>query len=238
MTEAESALLGALIGAVAGVAGGGLAAMASLRASQLAARAPLGPILHEIGNTIISMNVTKGTPDYVKHRRDFERKWNEFSIQQRILCPSEKIVGLSGFVQAVARSESDPPEALLSIAGQTMEKITQMVSAHSTSLFRWRARRLEAQIMRRWLESKEAELLSEPVRAKLAALNNPQTTSGRLLWLTALAATLGMAIISGLWLKHGAPTEFQFILGTLVFGGLPAILVWLVGSAIRRFLTR
>jgi hypothetical protein len=73
-------------------------------------------------------------------------------------------------VRAIGRNESDPPEALLNLGGQTMEKITQMVGAYGNSLFRFRARKEEARIIRRWLESKPAELLSEVVRTKLAAL--------------------------------------------------------------------
>jgi hypothetical protein len=170
MTEATAAIVGAVVGAAAGVGGGMLAAVASLRASQLAARAPLGSILHEIGNALIAMNATKDTDAYWEPRRDFERKWNEFSIQQRILCPSERIGGLMDLVLAVARSQSDPPEALLSLAGQTIEKTTRMVAAYSNSLFRWRARRQEVRIIKRWLESEQAKLLSEQVRTKLLAL--------------------------------------------------------------------
>jgi hypothetical protein len=40
VTEGTSVFLGALVGAAAGLGGGGFAAIASLRASQLAARAP------------------------------------------------------------------------------------------------------------------------------------------------------------------------------------------------------
>ena len=73
-------------------------------------------------------------------------------------------------VRAIGRNESDPPEALLNLAGQTMEKITQMVGAYSNSLFRFRARREEARIIRRWLASEQAKLLSEVVRKQLAKL--------------------------------------------------------------------
>ena len=170
MNEATSVIIGALVGAAAGLAGGGFAALASLRASELAARAPLGPVLHEISNALIAMNAAKGTVAYWEPRREFERRWSEFSIQQRILCPSERIANLMDLVRAIGRNESDPPEALLNLGGQTMEKITQMVGAYGNSLFRFRARKEEARIIRRWLESKPAELLSEVVRTKLAAL--------------------------------------------------------------------
>jgi hypothetical protein len=170
LTEATSVILGALVGAAAGLAGGGFAALASLRASQLAARAPLGPVLHEISNALIGMNATRGTESYWEPRREFERRWSEFSIQQRILCPSERIANLMDLVRAIARNESDPPEALLNLAGQTLEKITRMVGAYSNSLFRFRARREEARIIRRWLKSEPAKLLSDAVRAQLAKL--------------------------------------------------------------------
>ena len=70
-------------------------------------------------------------------------------------------------VNAIGKNESDPPEALLNLAGQTIEKVTQMVSAHSNTLFRFRAGREEARVIRRWLASKDAELLSQPVQTEL-----------------------------------------------------------------------
>ena len=105
VTEATSVILGALVGAAAGLGGGGFAALASLRPSQLAARAPLGPVLHKIGDTIIGMNATKGTSEYLAPRREFERRWSEFSIQQRILCPSERIANLMKLDRQVGRKE-------------------------------------------------------------------------------------------------------------------------------------
>jgi hypothetical protein len=170
MTEAASVIIGALVGAAAGIAGGGFAALASVRASQLAARAPLGLVLHQMGNALISMSVTKGTEDYWEPRREFERKWNEFTIQQRILCPSDRIASLMALVGAIGRSDKDPPESLLDVAGQTLEKITQMVGAHSNHLFLFRARREEARIIRRWLASDQSKVFNDTVRTKLAAL--------------------------------------------------------------------
>jgi hypothetical protein len=73
-------------------------------------------------------------------------------------------------VRAIGRNESDPPEAPLNLAGQTMEKITQMVGSYSNSLFRFRARKEEARIIQRWLKSEPAKLLSDGVRTQLAKL--------------------------------------------------------------------
>ncbi len=235
MTEGTAALFGALIGATAGLAGGSLAAVASLRASQLAARAPLGPILHEIGNALIAMNATKGTEEYWTPRREFERRWNEFAVQQRILCPSERIAALMDLVLAVARNESDSPQDLMTLAGQTIEKVTRMVGAYGNFLFRCRARREEARIIRRWLDSKQAEFLGATVRTKLAVLGSPKGTLPGFRRLSVLAAILGSTVISLLWLTSGAPTESQFIFGTLVFVVSPAIFVLILGRVIANF---
>jgi hypothetical protein len=45
-----------------------------------------------------------------------------------------------------------------------------MVGAHSNHLFLYAAKREEAKIIRLWLKSEQATLLSEAVRQKLAAL--------------------------------------------------------------------
>jgi hypothetical protein len=127
MTEAAAVIVGAMVGAMAGLAGGGFAALASLRASQLAARAPLGPVLHEIRNTLtlVKTDAPKGTQEYWVPRIEFERRWNEFAIQQRILCPSERIARLGELVLLIGRNELVPPAVLLNLAGQTIEKITR-----------------------------------------------------------------------------------------------------------------
>ena len=53
--------------------------------------------------------------------------------------------------------------------------------------------------------------------------------------LSVLAAILGLTIISLLWLTSGAPTESQFIFGTLVFVVLPAIFLLILGRVIASF---
>lgn len=170
MTEAVAALLGALIGAAGGLAGGSFAALASLRASQTAARAALAPTIHGLACERIRMRVAIGTPEYLEARRDFERRWSELPIQQRILCPSRRVEGLLSLVRATAEDESSPPDDLLNLAGQALEKVTRMISAYSHHIFAWRARRAEAKILRDWLASEESHVLAEAVRSKLAVL--------------------------------------------------------------------
>ena len=130
----------------------------------------LGPVLQRIAETVVSMNATKGTDAYLSARGEFERGLSEFSIQQRILCPSDRIANLMDLLRAIGRNQSDPVEAVVNLAAQTMEKITRMVGAHSNHLFQCCAKKEEAKIIRLWLKSEQATLLSEPVRKKLAAL--------------------------------------------------------------------
>lgn len=172
MTQVQAALVGALIGALAGFAGGGFAALASLRASQLAARSPLSSTLHKIAETLIRLRTADGKEERTSARRDFEQRWNEFSIQQRILCPSHRIEALTSLILVAARSQVEDPDDLLNLAGQTLEKITRMVGAHSNCLFRWRAVRQESNIIQNWLDSTESQILSNNVRSKLRVLVN------------------------------------------------------------------
>jgi hypothetical protein len=170
MTEATAALIGALIGAMGGVAGGFFGAIASLRASQTAARAPIAPTLHRLAVLLIKLRVTKGTPEYDEIRRDFESQWSELAIQQRILCPSKRIEGLLALVWATTRDTSSKPDDLLTLAGQSLDKITRMVGAHSQHLFRWKAHRTEKEIICDWLASLESKILSSAARAELDKL--------------------------------------------------------------------
>ena len=169
-SEVQAALLGGMIGALAGLAAGGLAAFAAVRASQLAARAPLGPILCGIADTLIQLRVTAGTIQRDDIEIEFERRWKEFSVHQRILCPSARIESLLSLLLAVARSQKDHPDDVLNLAAQTLEKVTRMVGAHSRHLFRWRATLEESKIMRTWLASTESKVLGEEVRKKLSQL--------------------------------------------------------------------
>ncbi len=173
MTEVQAALLGALIGALSGLAGGGFAALASLRASQTAARLPLCSTLFGIAEALIRLRIASENDERTSARLDFEKKWNEFSIQQRILCPSRCIEALSSLILAAARNQSENPEDLLNLSGQVLEKITRMVGAHSNNLFRWRAKKQEIDIIQNWLNSPESQILSANVRSELEDIGSP-----------------------------------------------------------------
>ena len=175
MTEATSVILGALVGAAAGLAGGGFAALASLRASQLAARAPLGPLLHELSNAVVRLNSTSDPNERFAALREFQRVWNQFAIQQRILCPSGRIANLMELVGATTKDMSSHPLLLTALAGQAVDKVTQMVGAHSNYLLQSRVRREEERMIRRWLASQQARdlNLSISVREKLEGVVKP-----------------------------------------------------------------
>jgi hypothetical protein len=209
MTEATSVIIGALLGAAAGIGGGGFAALASLRASQLAARAPLGSVLHEISDAFIAMTAMKGREGYWERRREFERTWNEFAVQQRILCPSERIANLMELVREIAKNESDPSDALSNLAGQTMEKITRMVGAHSNSFFRFGADLEEARIIRSWLKSAQAKLLSDEVRARLTVYGGHPMNRKRGIRRLAVALGLIFALPTIAWLLFLGSSDLQ-----------------------------
>ncbi len=86
MSPVTAALLGALIGALAGLAGGAFAAIAAIRSSQIAARAPLADKIHEIAMVAIKLRVASTPDERNQWLIKFETAWNDFTIHQRILC--------------------------------------------------------------------------------------------------------------------------------------------------------
>ena len=174
MNEVYAALLGALIGALAGLAGGAFASLASLRASQVAARAPLGQLLHEFVVCLVLLERALrrvAAAEVTAARNDIGAKWNQFAVHQRILCPSERLSVLTNVLrfEIIARIDADPTTTL-DLAGQIQEMVTLMVAAHSSHLFRWRASRFEARILADWLASDKSKRLSQDSRSRLAKL--------------------------------------------------------------------
>jgi hypothetical protein len=78
---------------------------------------------------VVQLRVTRGTSDYDQAMREFERCWNKFAIQQRILCPSERIESLMSLVRATTQDKTASPDDLLYLAGQALDKVTKMVGA-------------------------------------------------------------------------------------------------------------
>ena len=103
MGAPEAALLGALIGAVGGLAGGAFAALASLRSSQIAARAPLAEKIHTVAAGIAKLQASLGTGDENQNRMGFEVAWNDLATHAKILCPSRRIEEILGLILAMQR---------------------------------------------------------------------------------------------------------------------------------------
>lgn len=85
-----SSLVGPLIGAIAGLAGGAFAALASIRASQIAARAPLANTLFELAKAHVALGVSmvdKG--DVSECRRYFLTIWNQLATQRNLMSEQQ-----------------------------------------------------------------------------------------------------------------------------------------------------
>lgn len=123
-----SSLVGPLIGAIAGLAGGAFAALASIRASQIAARAPLANTLFELAKAHVALGVSmvdKG--DVSECRRYFLTIWNQLATQQAILCPSNRIGALLVLMNQISQSED--ARHMLLVSGLLQSRIAMMIAA-------------------------------------------------------------------------------------------------------------
>ena len=168
-TEVEAALLGAAIGGLAGLSGGAFAALASIRASQAATRAPLARLLHLLTVRIIALRVAPGDQRSVA-MNNFEEAFNEFSIHQRILCPSRRISVMCDLLRREFKNPDLDADTTLRLAGQAIERLGRMVGAHSVYLFRWRTSLFEIGIVQEWLKDPQSEVLSASARSELGTL--------------------------------------------------------------------
>lgn len=168
MSEVVAALIGASIGAVAGLAGGGFAALASIRASQIAARAALAPKLHALADAIIRLQGAAGTAEELQRRRDLEGAWNDFGVHQRILCPSRILEVLSYVLRRAATDRNYTMQAVATVAGQAQDRAARIVGMHSDHFFRFAARRAERRIVADWLVGDARGWLGDGMRKKIA----------------------------------------------------------------------
>ncbi len=176
MSEGAAALLGALIGALAGLAGGALAALASLRASQVTARAPLGGFLHELSVLLVKARAAVGQPDEDRAVADMEQKWNQFAVHQRIICPSDQIEELTNTLRSELKRADISLDARLHLSGQVLEKLSRMVGAHSSHMLRCSASRTERRIVSQWLDSEQSNLLGGEARSRLRSRSGCRPT--------------------------------------------------------------
>ena len=169
MNETTAALLGGAIVAIAGLAGGGFAALASIRASQIAARAALAPKLHKLARAIVHLSGAAGTNDETRRLGVLEIDWHDFSVHQRILCPSKTLEVLADLMRRTTKEYKNYAwEDLAKIAGQIQEKAARIVGLHSAHLFGFRARWQEKKVITDWLAGEAHGLLGDELRQKMA----------------------------------------------------------------------
>jgi len=165
ISEVGAALLGAAIGAIAGLAGGAFSGLASMRASQLAARAPLAEKIHELNKTVVTLRGAVGSPTFNAALNDFSLKWNDFIVHQKILAPSHRIGLLSDIVLAATIDAQVSPNDMVRLIGDSMNAVTEMIAQQSMHMFRWRARLAERGITERFRAGTIARLTSPRLRA-------------------------------------------------------------------------
>jgi len=171
MSEITVVLVAALIGVAGGLGGGLLAAVASLRASQLAARAPLADAIADVAVAAVEYS---GAPGSVSGggNDQFHSAWNRLSVQQRILCPSSRIEALLALVLEAATQPGLSTEQRMTLIGESLEKISQMVGAHSRRLLRTQASYEEIQILERWLATRNSSYMSSALQRELRTLTS------------------------------------------------------------------
>ncbi len=173
MDPTVAVLIGIAIGAFVGLTGAGLAAVASLRASQLAARAPLAEKLHQLAKAFVGRHPAIGTKDEAKSTLNLQVAWNDFFTHQRILCPSERLQGMGTLFRRVMVAQHPnvkSREAAIKVLGAAQETIAKMVSAYSNHLFQWRARQEEQKVLQEFLDTPDAQALSPDITGDLRRL--------------------------------------------------------------------
>jgi hypothetical protein len=139
------ALIGAGVGALAGIGGSVVGALASLRASQLAARIPLAEKIHQLSQAVVKLTVATGKPDYSDRMADFQIAWNDLIVHEKILAPSRHLHLLAELVRDAAIDRSLAPGVFPTLAGEALNASTDIIAAYSGHMFRWRA----------WLEARQ-----------------------------------------------------------------------------------
>jgi hypothetical protein len=172
MDQITAVLLAAAIGALAGIAGAAFGALGSVRASQLAARAPLAEKIHGLAQSTIKLRAAIGTPDFASRLNDFNIAWNDFAVHQKLLAPSYRIASINDLVFKAALQAQGNPNAFVDLAGQALSVVTDMIAAHSTHVLRSQALRAEKRFLNQWLATEKSQVMSNDLREiikKLAA---------------------------------------------------------------------
>src|SRR4051812_4741010 len=136
-----------------------------MRASQLAARAPLPEKIHELNKTVVTLRGALGTPAFNTALKDFSLRWNDFIVHQKILAPSRRIGLLSDLVLAATIDNQISPNDMVRVVGDSMAAVTEMIAQQSSHIFRWRAHLAEKGITRKFRAGAIAGLKSPHLQA-------------------------------------------------------------------------
>ena len=80
--------------------------------------------------------------------------WTDLSIHQKILCPSWRLVNVIDLVRRVNQADFDPKLTAmekLGISASATWCATNMIGAHSSRIFGWRARQEEVGFIDMWI---------------------------------------------------------------------------------------
>jgi hypothetical protein len=165
-----AALLGAAIGALAGVGGSAVGALASVRASQLASRVPLAAKIHNLGSSVVRLNASAGAADYEARLKEFMIAWNDLIVHQKILAPSDRLHLLHELVRDAARDPTMGRLGFPQLAGEALNASTDMIAAYSQHMFRWRAALHARAIARTFRRTVMPRLQSDRLRSICAQL--------------------------------------------------------------------
>ena len=174
MTEVVIGFIGVLIGAGIGLGGAGIAALASVRASQLAARAPLAEKLHKLGVRGAELaSALKSSSGVDEAHLALETTWSDIAAHQKILCPSARLARVLNLIwRAHQPGEGLQEDQMVRLASEASWRAADMIAAHSKHLLRWRATREEARILDHWIDDPDS-LWSDHIKDNLRTMNHP-----------------------------------------------------------------
>jgi hypothetical protein len=156
------------------VAGGVVAAIAAMRASQVSARAPLAAKIHALGITIDSLRAAlEGRGDFDSRMQDFQVAWTDLIVHQKILLASWRMNLLATLAASAMESPELTPDERVSLASKAMNTLTEMAAEHSRHLFRWRTRIGEWRVGRRFRGRVRFETIPEHLQGFVSEVGRP-----------------------------------------------------------------
>lgn len=165
MSEVGAALLGSLIGAIAGLAGGGFAALASLRASQISARSSLGDLIHDVADALVSLDQATSERALLAARNELGSRTNRLPVHQTLLAPSRVLSQVLVVTQQFISASHWDRVTLHRGAGALHFAISDLLAVQSQHILGFRAHDAQILALQRFLLVRAD--LPVPVRMQL-----------------------------------------------------------------------